>query len=637
CLVAFGNAFAQVDFPNEIAEKELNERGEVVFRFLVEDPAVLNDLTWIISIEKVKNKEVWASANQQEFADFLKYQIDYTVIPNSPFMVDTKNDLTEALGIWEFDTYPTYPQYEMMMNTFADDFPEICQLDTLTILPSGRMLLAIKITDNVNQHEDEPEFLYSSTMHGNELVGYVTMLRLIDHLTNNYGTDLRITNLVNNTEIWICPLANPDGTYAGGNMTISGAKRRNANNVDLNRNFPNPVAGQHPDNKSWQPETIAMMDFADDHDFVLSSNIHTGAEVVNYPWDTWTSAQNVHADDDWWQLVGHEFADTVQYYGPPGYYTDVTSSGVSEGGDWYVVYGSRQDYMQYYQHCREFTLEISSTHIVPQNSLPGFWEYNYRSLLNYIEQSLYGVRGVVTDACTGAPLKALISVNAHDSDSSQVYSSLPLGNYHRPIYEGTYSFTFFAPGYESQTISNISVVNEATVLLNVQLIPVELSLPESEFIIANTGLDIDLTNLSNNASTYEWNFGDGNTSTEEHPSHSYLFEGEYTITLISANECKSDTSHQSITIVGATATSTPFDDSEILIFPNPTAGMLNFDLNTLRRVEVIVVDIAGRQHFRRVLQGEEYIDLSFLPDGFYQINIKSDSRTITKPLVLSRK
>jgi len=50
--------------------------------------------------------------------------------------------------------------------------------------------------------------MYTSSMHGDELTGYVLMLRLIDSLLSTYGTNPRVTNLVNNFEIWINPLAN---------------------------------------------------------------------------------------------------------------------------------------------------------------------------------------------------------------------------------------------------------------------------------------------------------------------------------------------------------------------------------------------------------------------------------------------
>jgi murein tripeptide amidase MpaA len=122
-----------------------------------------------------------------------------------------------------WDRYPTYEVYVEMMETFAADYPEICELELIGFTTDGRKLLAVKISDNVTEDEAEPEFLYTGMMHGDELVGGMVLLKLIDHLLLNYGSDPQITNLVNGVQIYINPFANPDGTYYGGNNTVADA------------------------------------------------------------------------------------------------------------------------------------------------------------------------------------------------------------------------------------------------------------------------------------------------------------------------------------------------------------------------------------------------------------------------------
>ena len=96
---------------------------------------------------------------------------------------------------------------------------------------------------------------------------------------------------------------------------------------------------------------------------------------------------------------------------------------------------------------------------------------NYPSLLNYIEQSLFGLRGIVTDSITGNPLKAKVEILNHDIDSSHVYSNLPIGNYNRYLYQGNYDVTFSKSGYYPKTI-NTTILNNDITVEDIQLAPI---------------------------------------------------------------------------------------------------------------------------------------------------------------------
>ncbi len=65
--------------------------------------------------------------------------------------------------------------------------------------------------------------------------------------------------------------------------------------------------------------------------------------------------------------------------------------------------------------------------------------------------------------------------------------------------------------------------------------------PTSDFQNSVTGFISYFTNLSNKANTYYWDFGDGKSSTEKSPNHNYGVEGEFTVRLITENECGIDT------------------------------------------------------------------------------------------------
>jgi len=453
---------------------------ETYFKFKYDSNKQLEELSRLISIDNVKGDTVFAYANDEELANFKAKSYSFEILPH-PNTLTTVRMADSKDAILDWDVYPTYPAYLTLMSDFETDYPNLCQVENIGYTVQGRQILFAKLSANVNTEENEPEIMYSSTMHGDETTGYILTLRLIDYLLSNYGTDPQITYMLDNSEIWINPLANPDGTYAGGNNTVNGATRYNANDYDLNRNFPDPDNGQHPGG-TWQPETIAMMDFFDEHSFIISANFHGGVEVVNYPWDTFS---RLHADNNWFAAISREYADSAQANSPSGYMTYL-NNGITNGYAWYPVAGGRQDYMTYWKGGRETTIELSDTHLLPENQLQAHWDYNRAALITYIEQAFYGIRGLVTDFETGLPVAATISVIGHDADSSEVYTDPDIGDYHRMISAGTYSLRFTSPGYVPQTVSNITVTTRNVTVANVQLQPMSDD-PVLQFYSHNAG------------------------------------------------------------------------------------------------------------------------------------------------------
>ena len=376
---------------------------------------------------------------------------------------DMATDLADALT---FQKYPTYYQYLEMMQGFAAAFPDICRLDTIGYSVHDRLLLALKISDNVDEDEAEASFLYSSTMHGNEIVGFVLLLRMADTLLNGYGQDAEITKLIDNLQIWINPLANPDGSYSDdNNLSLENASRLNLFNIDLNRDFPEATRGDADDPTDREPETSYMMAFLKEKEFTMSANIHSGEEVVNYPWDAKPSP---HVDQDWYIFISREYADEAMAV-DPDYMFGWPDNGITNGWDWYEALGTRQDYVNYYLGGREVTLELSSEFLLPASELEWHWTINQRSLLNYMSQSLYGIRGTVSDLETGDPLRAKIFVMNHDSAYSVVHSSAVHGDFYRLIKEGFYDLVVSAPSYINDTILSVSVSDYQATNLDIQL------------------------------------------------------------------------------------------------------------------------------------------------------------------------
>ncbi len=340
--------------------------------------------------------------------------------------------------------YPSYELYETIMYALARRHPQRCRVEVWGVLPSGRRILALKLTEGVHRQWARPQVLCTATMHGDELAGYWVLLKLAEELL----TDDR-DGLLDEAVLYINPLANPDGAFMAGNRSLEAARRGNANGVDLNRNYPDPDDGRYPDGNVHQPETLIFMRAAQTHGFDLAINFHGGAELFNYPWDTFRTR---HPDTDWWRGVSREFAQLAQRDSPDGTYFKDRANGTTNGHDWYPIAGSRQDYMNYFHGTREATVEITNAKRFPSAELGNLWKSLRAALYNYLDEARYGVHGLITDRVTGLPLRALVTIPGHDEMMSSVYSEAATGDFYRFLAPGTYRFLITAPGYRSRTL-----------------------------------------------------------------------------------------------------------------------------------------------------------------------------------------
>ena len=437
----------------------------------VVDATTLQTLSQEFSVDKVTRNadgtfNTRICLSYKDFDNFLSKQIPYSTYVPTRASVQMAYNYEAMTANW--NRYPTYSTYTAMMDTFRTRYPNLCEIDTiLATTLGGHKILCAHISNNLNNNEGKPSIFYTSTIHGDEVVGYYMMLRLIDLLLTNYNTNSYITELVNNVDIWICPLHNPDGTYYTSDDQINSSPvsiRLNLHGEDLNRSFP--LAGQPLAKPNYEPEVEAMMQFMAAHNFTLAANLHGGAEVFNYPWDSWPSWQHSHADADWWEYVGHNFADTCHNHSM--YYMWDEDNGVTEGGDWYVITGSMQDYHNWYLGTRHVTIEVSDYKVVSTSQVGSYWNAAYHSLLNFIAEADNGIHGIVTDSTTGEPLQALVYITNHDLDHSYVETTLPYGDYHRPIKAGQYAVTYSAEDYLPKTIVT-TVADGEKLVQNVQL------------------------------------------------------------------------------------------------------------------------------------------------------------------------
>ena len=352
-------------------------------------------------------------------------------------------------------SYHDYNELTDFLININSEFPAITNLFSIGQSVQGRELWVLEISDNPGVNEIEPEFKYIANMHGDETVGRELCLYLISWFVNGYGTDERATNLINDTSIFIMPSMNPDGFENG--------SRYNANNVDLNRDFPDQFNDPNNSLAGRQPETQAVMQWTWERNFVLSANMHTGALVVNYPFDgPNTGVYSAAPDDDVFVQISSCYADSHPNMESGGF-----QNGITNGSQWYAVFGGMQDWNYVWESDFDITLEQNEVKWPNSNLLDDLWEDHREPMIAYIEQIHQGLKGVVKDINSNQPLNATITIEGIEHE---IFTDLQNGDYYRLLTPGQYIVNVNSFGFlpESQTVN---IPNNGTLEVNFDLTP----------------------------------------------------------------------------------------------------------------------------------------------------------------------
>ena len=356
-----------------------------------------------------------------------------------------------------------------LLRSFAYQYRNIARLHRIGRSVQNRELLAMQITDKPHVKEPgEPMFKYVANMHGNEAVGRQVSIYFIAYLLENYGQDERITKLINTTDIFIMPSLNPDGFQKSREgYCMGGLGRNNYNNVDLNRNFPDQFnSWNNYDLDSAQPETKAMIKWIYENPFVLSANLHGGALVASYPFDSnkehqRTGRYSMSPDDQVFRHLASIYATNHKTMSTSQECNQGFEGGITNGAFWYDVPGGMQDVNYLISNCFEITLELSCCKYPHRSYLPIEWENNREALLAYLEQVHKGIKGFVKNRQGDGIQNAVIHVKGLERNVTTALH----GDFWRILLPGTYRVSALASGYKSKTLYNVTVTSgEATEL-----------------------------------------------------------------------------------------------------------------------------------------------------------------------------
>ncbi len=267
-----------------------------------------------------------------------------------------------------FGGWHTYSENSAYLDSLRVEYPQlISEKWSIGLSHQGNRIWCVRLSSDPDVAQpDTPEVLLITMIHAREIMSGDFGLMFADHLCRNYGTDPVVTWLMDNRELYMISIANPDGVLyneqtnpAGGGMW---RKNRRVNGdgsygVDLNRNFPFEWVGSgsstSPSSDTYrgpspgsEPETQAIMNLVNSRQFFAAQDLHTYSNLTLYPWGYTTSPTPDAA------IYEHMAGIMAQYNGyatgQPGNLLYLVNG---SSNDWF--YGATDQHAKIYAFCNE--------------------------------------------------------------------------------------------------------------------------------------------------------------------------------------------------------------------------------------------------------------------------------------------
>jgi carboxypeptidase T len=331
------------------------------------------------AIDNVEHGRIYITATAAEVAQIQKLGFTVTADLLPAAAADAViNDFPPADSLYHNES-----ETNAELSKIATDHPAIAQRFNIGTSYEGRTIWGVKISDNVASDENEPEILFFANQHAREHLTTEQALYLANQLTDFYGSDSRVTTLVNTREFWIIPMFNPDGSsydVATGSYR-SWRKNRQPNSgssyigTDLNRNWAyqwgccggssgSPSSATYRGSASFStPELQRLRNFVQSRrvggvqQIKVAVDIHSYAELILWPYgykfadtgsDMTTDQRNTFA------TIGQQMAATNGYT-------------PQQASDLYIADGVSIDWMFHDQGIFAYTIELYPT------GSPGFY------------------------------------------------------------------------------------------------------------------------------------------------------------------------------------------------------------------------------------------------------------------------
>ena len=281
--------------------------------------------------------------------------------------------------------------------------------------------------------------------------------------------------------------------------------------------------------------------------------------------------------------------------------TNVSCNGGTDGGIGLIVTGGTSGYSYMWNN--------SSTSPALSNVGAGAYSVTITDGNNCTES----VAGLAITEPTALQLTAALNEHACNGNDGSI-NVAPSGGT-APYTIQPSSLSMLSPGNYTVTVTDANGCTDSSPSIEI------IGAPTAGFDTSVTDLQVAFTNQSTFGDTYSWDFGDGNTSTAENPTHTYNLSGVYTVTLTTTNACGSTTSTMIFETIAVSAYQVLSEDL-LKIFPNPANDYLqiNHQLTGVWSLELFNA-IGQSVLVQSNIKTEELLDVSNLPTGTYFIRM----------------
>ena len=181
----------------------------------------------------------------------------------------------------------------------------------------------------------------------------------------------------------------------------------------------------------------------------------------------------------------------------------------------------------------------------------------------------------------------------------------------------------FNEEYRDSVFLYLAALNECGQGPNSDTIIIDIAVPVAAFNSSTEALKVTFNNISENADTFLWDFGDGSSSEEMNPVHTYLSPAEYNVLLIAYKSACSDTASALFTVDAENVDES--NAGQLSIYPNPAGPLLTIDNLNYGTYIIEIYNLPGNQVYKKEIinQAASLLDISALPNGIYFLRVQS--------------